>query len=700
MQVLDLGTGVYQVMVVYPHAGSFELTVSVGGESIYSGITNVSEFNVREVITYSAKPAVRFEHSMVEYQGDLYAFGGAASDKTYLSETWKYDMTGGSTHYAYRQSVAVTGVTGTYNVELVVNTEALIAAGKMRSDCADSLFLVSANDTPLSYWIEPRGTNSGCGSATTRYWVQVSDSNGFSMYYGNPKPVEPGPTAAIFEFYEGFETAPTANGWSLDPTAGQTCTPNYNFVGEAASFTSSSDTSVEGGAALRVDAETYGGGALMKAVTPMAKFVLKAYMYDTECNGAHFISPDYDPCSPGINAKAYLPAMKTGAGVYTDATSSAYTVTYPWQASPASRSKGWHSITFKDDDATLKTIFDDTVVGRDTTVHTTLDKVFLFGRAFEGATGSSAYYDAIFATAYDSSVTATISGTEQFVDYTAGEGWSQVGQTGAPPARQAHTATVYGDSMYLFGGERASYEYSDLWRYQFASDTWTFQSVKNSTAALARHDHSAVVYGDGLYVYGGRNPAPLGDFYVYSFREGTWRALDTPSEMGARFGHAAVVVDGKMLVHGGYGSTEGTLLQELWSYDFSAGGSWTLLGPRAGSFGANNIGTVRDAITFPMAIPSARFSHGAVSVSNALYILNGAGGETMYEDVASVWVYDPAAKAWSLPSASYDSLTKVSRYDAAISGVGAYAYVFGGHSTTSGGFFNDIQVVFVGDRGV
>ena len=204
VSITDLGTGKYQVMIVYPHAGTFAVNATVGGSSIYAGECVVSEFQARDVVTYSTKPSVRFEHSMVEYQGDLYAFGGAAKDKTYLSETWEYNMTSTSTAYAYRQMVAVKGVTAAYNVEVVVDTARLIAAGKMRSDCLDSLFLTAASSTPLGYWIEPAGTPSGCGSANTRYWVSVSDSLWFAFYYGNPKPVEPGPSPSIFEFFRVF----------------------------------------------------------------------------------------------------------------------------------------------------------------------------------------------------------------------------------------------------------------------------------------------------------------------------------------------------------------------------------------------------------------------------------------------------------------------------------------------------------------
>ena len=45
-------------------------------------------------------------------------------------------------------------------------------------------------------------------------------------------------------------------------------------------------------------------------------------------------------------------------------------------------------------------------------------------------------------------------------------------------------------------------------------------------------------------------------------------------------------------------------------------------------------------------------------------------------------------------------MTAVARYDAATAAVGAYAVSFGGHSSTTGGFFNDMKIVFVGESGV
>merc|ERR1719181_544376 len=124
-------------------------------------------------------------------------------------------------------------------------------------------------------------------------------------------------------------------------------------------------------------------------------------------------------------------------------------------------------------------------------------------------------------TEYNEAISASLA-DEETVTYEPTAAWSNVGTTNPPPARQAHTAVIYSDAMYVFGGERSAYEYNDLWKYTFATDSWEFQPTANSSAELGRHDHSAVVYEDAMYVYGGRSPTPLGDFWKYSFVSKTW----------------------------------------------------------------------------------------------------------------------------------------------------------------------------------
>jgi N-acetylneuraminic acid mutarotase len=255
--------------------------------------------------------------------------------------------------------------------------------------------------------------------------------------------------------------------------------------------------------------------------------------------------------------------------------------------------------------------------------------------------------------------------------------------------------------MYVFGGERSAYDYSDVWKYTFATDTWEFQATTNSFAALGRHDHSAVVYGDEMYVYGGRSPSPLGDFWKYSFATKTWTEMPSSAGMMPRFGHSAGVSGDKMFVYGGYifdsASGEGMLTDEIWSFDFGDM-AWTKVGPRYDNFAADYIMDPKDAIIFPMDIPDPRFSMSSVVTGKVpgMYIIGGAGGEMMMDEENTMWRFDVAALAWT----KMETNSLIARYDASavlLSG-GTYALVYGGHA--SGTFLGDMYLLYLGETGL
>ena len=100
-------------------------------------------------------------------------------------------MTSGSnpvwydSNYMYRQGYNITNSGGTltnYELRLVINTAALITAGKMQSDCDDIRFSLSNHTTAIPY------TVTGCNTTTTNIYVTIpSLPNGTTtifMYYG------------------------------------------------------------------------------------------------------------------------------------------------------------------------------------------------------------------------------------------------------------------------------------------------------------------------------------------------------------------------------------------------------------------------------------------------------------------------------------------------------------------------------------
>ncbi|MCK5233648.1 MAG: DUF2341 domain-containing protein, partial [Candidatus Aenigmarchaeota archaeon] len=94
------------------------------------------------------------------------------------NETWNYVM-----------SINISNTAGDltdYQINITVDTAALISAGKMKPDCSDIRFIDSDGATEIPYWIE-----SGCNTASTKIWSKVASIPASSiktiyLYYGNP----------------------------------------------------------------------------------------------------------------------------------------------------------------------------------------------------------------------------------------------------------------------------------------------------------------------------------------------------------------------------------------------------------------------------------------------------------------------------------------------------------------------------------
>ncbi|MEM5797764.1 MAG: DUF2341 domain-containing protein, partial [Candidatus Aenigmatarchaeota archaeon] len=96
-----------------------------------------------------------------------------------------------------------------YQIPITIDTNSLISAGKMRSDCGDIRFTDSDGSTQLSYWLE-----SGCNTASTKIWVKVpsipaSSTKTIYVHYGNPSATSVSNARNTMFIYEDMETAPS-----------------------------------------------------------------------------------------------------------------------------------------------------------------------------------------------------------------------------------------------------------------------------------------------------------------------------------------------------------------------------------------------------------------------------------------------------------------------------------------------------------
>ncbi len=102
-----------------------------------------------------------------------------------------------------------------HQINLSVDTSALIIAGKMQAGCEDIRFVASDDSSQLAYWIE-----SGCNTTETKIWTKVSSipagASSIYMYYGNSSVPGASDGDATFGL---FNVSGIAGFWHMDEAA-------------------------------------------------------------------------------------------------------------------------------------------------------------------------------------------------------------------------------------------------------------------------------------------------------------------------------------------------------------------------------------------------------------------------------------------------------------------------------------------------
>jgi hypothetical protein len=134
----------------------------------------------------------------------------------------------------------------------------------------------------------------------------------------------------------------------------------------------------------------------------------------------------------------------------------------------------------------------------------------------------------------------------------------------SPSPRAWHSAVVWRDTMYVFGGIVSKKENTDeLWMYFIRNQTWFGPTLPHFRPS-PRHGHSAVLYKDSMIVFAGNDGIDLNDLHRFDFRSDTWTELTTHVHgvpPFPRYTHAAVIVPPqpvgnhnqhwRMFIHGG-----------------------------------------------------------------------------------------------------------------------------------------------------
>uniref|UniRef100_A0A8D0HEE7 Uncharacterized protein n=1 Tax=Sphenodon punctatus TaxID=8508 RepID=A0A8D0HEE7_SPHPU len=141
----------------------------------------------------------------------------------------------------------------------------------------------------------------------------------------------------------------------------------------------------------------------------------------------------------------------------------------------------------------------------------------------------------------------------------------------APANRKGHSAVVYNGSMYIYGGYFAIKGIcQEFWALHFGTSEWSPVSTASYSAGPGpRHGHSAVVYGAGMYLFGGlMGLSEQKDFWKWDFASSMWSGIRASFGPPKVVGHSTLVFQDSMLIFGGGVLNSEPSSSSLWKYHF------------------------------------------------------------------------------------------------------------------------------------
>ncbi|KAI3399923.1 hypothetical protein diail_5079 [Diaporthe ilicicola] len=265
--------------------------------------------------------------------------------------------------------------------------------------------------------------------------------------------------------------------------------------------------------------------------------------------------------------------------------------------------------------------------------------------------------------------------------------WSRAPVSGRPhPALRAHTTTIIGSNIYVFGGCDSRACFNDLYVLDADAFHWSQPYVSGDIPVPLRAMTCTAV-GKKLVVFGGGDgPAYYNEVYVLDTVNFRWTK---PRIMGDRVpskrrAHTACLYKNGIYVFGGGDGVRA--LNDIWRLDVSdlSKMSWKLVSSPTDEGGSKTKSPGGSTTPGKDSKPKARGYHTANIVDGKLIIFGGSDGGECFNDV---WVYDIETHAWK--SAPVSGTFRRLSHTATI--VGSYLFVIGGHDGNE--YSNDVLLL-------
>jgi len=258
------------------------------------------------------------------------------------------------------------------------------------------------------------------------------------------------------------------------------------------------------------------------------------------------------------------------------------------------------------------------------------------------------------------------------------------------PKRVNHAAVAVGHKIYTFGGYctgESSREYTSIDVHVLNTTTfrWTKHPVSNfpylendDILPYKRYGHTAVVYKDKIYIWGGRNDqASCAVLFCFDTFYHCWTAPQTTGDIPlARDGHTACVWKHYMYIFGGFEEETDSFAKSVHVLDLETM-HWRY------------IHTVGDE-------PAVRDFHSAACLNDRMYIFGGRGtesrhslylpGKEIYCD--ELWYLDLHTHKWYNPYTT--GIRPIGRRSHSAFVYNDKMYIFGGYNALKFEHYNDL----------
>ena len=134
--------------------------------------------------------------------------------------------------------------------------------------------------------------------------------------------------------------------------------------------------------------------------------------------------------------------------------------------------------------------------------------------------------------------------------------------------------------MILYGGHDGTRHLSDLHMFDFRTRTWSMIVDVLGSPPLARDSHICSVYGDSMFIFGGSAGTAMNDIYELRLNDGkeesvgegddivlTWKPVIASGSVSHRFCHVGAIYGGSFYVFGGYDGN--SRLNDFMRFDFN-----------------------------------------------------------------------------------------------------------------------------------